>query len=146
MGGISRPLLLSLHEVVDPHTGLVPTWRTIATALTGGLEFLVKTAKRDAATVRTDSLELAETLIEARYQTAPEAEPHLYDLAKHRSAETGETFEQAYVKVVMENPALYAQYQQERADAARGTQFAQSLAFPGTRQHGVTQRKKANKA
>jgi hypothetical protein len=43
-------------------------------------------------------------------------------------------------------PELWIKYKQERADAARGTQFGPSLAVHGTRQHAEAQKKKASKS
>jgi hypothetical protein len=62
-------------------------------------------------------------------------------MAIERASQTGETEELAYYKILTSNQKLYARYNQERADAARGTQFEASLAVHGTRQ----QRRQAQK-
>ncbi|MCX6625079.1 MAG: helix-turn-helix transcriptional regulator [Acidobacteria bacterium] len=46
-----------------------------------------------------------------------------------------ETIEAGKATIWITNPDLYSKWQQERADAARGTQFESTLALEGTRQH-----------
>jgi hypothetical protein len=106
------------------------------------LENLTATARNRS--VKTDLQELEETLVELRYEATSTAEHIIEKLARERSEQTSENFHESYAKVLMDNPSLYAKYQQERVDAARGTKLESSLAFPGTHQHA--ERKKTGKA
>jgi hypothetical protein len=67
-----------------------------------------------------DTEKIGKILLEARYRLANEAERELKNLTQARQAKTGETYYQAYAEVLLENPALYQRYLQERAVTARG--------------------------
>jgi hypothetical protein len=60
-------------------------------------------------------------------------------LAQQRANTTGETFQQSYAEVLLENPELYQEYLQKRADAAKGTRLEPTLAVHGTKQHAQRQ-------
>lgn len=120
---------------------LVPDWATLANGFVAALEHLATAAQRDRS-VKTDARELEESLLELRYELNETAERELDRRARERSAQTSESFGKAYAGVLADDPKLYERYQQERADAARGTLFESTLAVSGTRQ----QREKRSKA
>jgi transcriptional regulator with XRE-family HTH domain len=80
-------------------------------------------------------------LIQLRMRGAESAETVLEDMAKERAARTGETKEKAYLEILMQSPDLYRRYNQERADAAKGTSLAVPLSVHGTRQQANRERK-----
>jgi transcriptional regulator with XRE-family HTH domain len=130
----TRVLLLLLRN-----REMVPTWEQLARDLIDALEKLIASA-RIKKNLRTDFQELEETLIAARLLVRPpSAEDKITNMAQARSAETGESFEKSYSEVLLQNPELYQQYLQERADAARGTRLEGSLAVAGTRQRAERQ-------
>jgi transcriptional regulator with XRE-family HTH domain len=88
---------------------------------------------------------LERLLVELRLQSASSAGTLLEDMAAERAEQSGETKELAYLEILKNNPELYARYNQERADAARGTRLESSLAVHGTRQHAERQQKKAKR-
>jgi transcriptional regulator with XRE-family HTH domain len=102
----------------------------LITATGSALERLV-TAETDPA--KRKGIETL--LVRFRMCTEVTAEKELDKLARQRSAETGRSFESAYVEVLLERPDLYERLNQERADAARGTHLEQSVAVYGTEQH-----------
>jgi transcriptional regulator with XRE-family HTH domain len=146
----SSALTEELHDVVEPMTTEEKVWsdaviavlrnrdltdwprvgRSIVRALESALETLMERLDDNAAE------DLATVLVEARYSLVSLAEPQLDQLAQARQAKTGETYHKAYSEVLMENPELYDQYHQERADAARGTPFEKSVALPPGKKRG----------
>lgn len=82
-------------------------------------------------------------LVQLRMRSAASAAALLDEMAEERSQQTDETPAAAYLEILKNNPELYARYNQERADAARGTSHEPSLATYGTRQHAA--RKTKNK-
>jgi transcriptional regulator with XRE-family HTH domain len=115
---------------------LVPNWGDIFKGMLTGLERLVV----DAASGRTKSSDVApieQAFILLRGLASPSAERKLARLATERSAQTGETYHEAYTAVLLENPNLYEQYLQERAAAAKGTSFEASMAVGKPKTKGV---------
>jgi transcriptional regulator with XRE-family HTH domain len=97
-----------------PHSG----WSRIAPRIVRSLEHLVKD--------RPDDQELAQILLEARYRLIDRAERRLQQLARERQHKTG-NFHQAYAEVLKENPELYVEYLEARAQAAKGTMFEKTI-------------------
>jgi hypothetical protein len=122
----------------------VPEWDGIAESMITALDGLVVSACAHDS-IRTDPHELEKTLFDARLKFRPGPEERLEHLARERSARTGESFEKSYTEVLLENPELYTEYLQHRADAGRGTHFEPELAVHGTRQHAEAQKKKASR-
>jgi hypothetical protein len=77
-----------------------------------------------------------------RLQIQGTAEKRLDALAVDRARLTGESLPVARSSVLREHPELYDLYNQERADAARGTSLAEARAVFGTRQHTANQKTK----
>ena len=77
-----------------------------------------------------------------RLQIEGTSQQRINGLAEERVRLTGEPFLRALSAVLREHPELYDLYQQERADAARGTSLAEARAVPGTRQHKASQKTK----
>lgn len=88
---------------------------------------------------------LESLLVQLRMRSAKSADSLLNELATERAEQTGESFEKSYSQVLLAHPELYARYNQERADAARGTQFESSLAVHGTRQQAGNAKKGGKK-
>jgi len=97
-------------------------WPRAARGMIRALETLVE-QKHEG-----DTDEFAAILLEARYSLANKAERELERLTKTRQADTGETYYEAYSQVLLQNPALYAQYLEQRAAAARGTSLEATMA------------------
>jgi transcriptional regulator with XRE-family HTH domain len=104
-----------LALIRNKHLG---SWSRLAPRILRSLEKLVRARPHDQ--------QLAEILIEARYSLTDEAERRLEQLARDRQQKTGE-FYQAYTEVLTENPELYAQYQEARAQAAKGTMLEKTM-------------------
>jgi transcriptional regulator with XRE-family HTH domain len=100
-------------------------WAEIGSSLVRALEKLVGRRKESAG--------LEAVLLEARYRLADSAERELESLAKARQETTGESYDKAYAKVLLENPHLYERYLRERGEAARGTSFEKFMASPHMR-------------
>jgi transcriptional regulator with XRE-family HTH domain len=127
-------------------------WPGIAAALVGELETLIAHAKsgmqiesplksQEAAVANLESY-----LTEARHALEGSAEKTVARLAKeYLKSNPDKTMEQAQAAIWTQHPDLYAQYRQERADAARGTRFEESLAVHGTRQHAARQKARKGK-
>jgi transcriptional regulator with XRE-family HTH domain len=150
------------HEAGQVWTGLVrelvrnqkhcARWPDIAAALVGELETLIAHAKsgmqiesplksQEAAVANLESY-----LTEARHALEGSAEKTVARLAKeYLKSNPDKTMEQAQAAIWTQHPDLYTQYRQERADAARGTQFEESLAVHGTRQHAARQKARKGK-
>src|ERR1700693_3304466 len=97
-------------------------WPRAARGMIRALETLVE-QKHEG-----DTDEFAAILLEARYSLANKAERELGRLTKTRQDDTGETYYEAYSQVLLQNPALYAQYLEQRAAAARGTSLEATMA------------------
>jgi len=94
-------------------------WSQVSRSIVDALERLVE---------RKDDVEdLAAVLLEARYMLINKAERQLDNLTKARQGKTGDYYK-AHSEVLLQNPELYEQYLQERAEAARGTPFEKSMA------------------
>jgi len=135
----SSALSEELHGVVEPMTPEekawsdaviaalrnknLTDWPRVGRSIVGALERLLERTDADKAEG------VAGVLVEARYRLGALAERQLDHLAQDRQTKTGETYEKAYSEVLMQNPELYTQYLEERAEAARGTPFEKSMAF-----------------
>jgi DNA-binding XRE family transcriptional regulator len=127
-------------------------WSELAKALARELEKLIAKAKsgmqiesplksQDAAIANLESW-----LTEARHAVEGSAEKTVERLAQEWLKENrGKTIEQARAAIWIQRPELYSQYQQERADASRGTRFEESLAVYGTKQHAERQKARKGK-
>lgn len=145
-----QPVWSGVVREIVRNQRLCAGWPNIAMALADELEKLIAQAKSgmqiesplkspDAAIANLESW-----LTEARYALEGSAEKTVDRFAVEWLKENaGKTPEQAKAAVWKQHPELYAQYLQERADAARGTRFEASLAVYGTKQH--TAREKARK-
>jgi len=117
-------------------------WNKLAAAISGELERTVSKAQAGADFVG-DLGQLESDLIKTRLSAKEETAEKLLDSsAKERQLKTGETYAAAYLAILNERPELYADYQQERADAARGTRYEKSLSVSGTRQREAAERRK----
>jgi hypothetical protein len=94
------------------------SWSRLAPRILRSLEKLVRARPHDQ--------QLAEILVEARYSRTDEAERRLEQLARERQQKTGEYY-QAYAEVFTENRELFDQYQEARAQAAKGTMFEKTM-------------------
>ena len=97
----------------------VPKWPRLAQELVDSLEVLVKAA-RSSDGVKTDLKELEDAYLEASNRITPFVQQELEKLARERSKKTKQSFEQAYVQVLLEHPELYKQYQEEKESVASG--------------------------
>jgi transcriptional regulator with XRE-family HTH domain len=132
--------LKAVREIMRNHKHC-PGWETISEEILQEFSGLVNKAKSGAeveipnpAALPKDKIRyLEEMLIQLRLARHGKALPSLEEMARARQAETGETYEKAFTVVFHSNPQLYAQYNQEKADAGRGTSFEESLSVYGTR-------------
>jgi|SRR5579884_574462 len=118
-------------------------WPKLASMLVAQFEELLRLKRNKPETVD-ESIEELETRLHG-LRMAVEAKA--LDLIQSKAddimtASPELSREQALRQAWETNPELYKQYLQERADAARGTQFESSLAVYGTRQHAEAQKKK----
>jgi transcriptional regulator with XRE-family HTH domain len=134
----SSALSEEFHEAVEPMTTEEKAWSDAVLALlrnrdltdwpkvgrfiVGALERLIKTKGDEEVE------DLSAVLLEARYRLINTAERQLDELAQARQSQTGGSYHKAYSQVLMENPELYEQFGQQRAEAARGTLFEKSMA------------------
>lgn len=142
MGWATQPHVgfwAGITEHLERNQRLVPGW---SSGLVRSLENLIAKGKAGEevlgpALTREENLAYLEQLLaEARYKTEETAESTIEALARQKAAMAPDlTIEQASARVLEENPGLYDRYNQERADAARGTQFEPGLSTHGTRQH-----------
>jgi transcriptional regulator with XRE-family HTH domain len=142
----SSALSQEFHEALEPMTPEEKVWSDAVLALlrnrdltdwpevgrliVGALERLAK-RKGDE-----EGEDLYAVLLEARYTLINTAERQFVTLAKARQAENGGSYEKAYSEVVMQNPELYEQHGQQRAEAARGTPFEKSMASSPKKKRG----------
>lgn len=116
----------------------LPEWKQLSDQIVTTLESLAK--NHDGA----DGAKIEEALVELRYYAAPNAEKKIEEAARSRSKKTGEAFEQAYARILLERPDLYEEYLEDRAAAANGTRFEGSMARgPGGAAYTM-RREKAN--
>lgn len=101
-------------------------WGRVSIEVIAALESLVA-GVRKTPSAKAGLAKMEEVLVELRYHAAPNAEQKIHELARARSGETGEAFEQAYAHVVYERPDLYEEYLEDRAAAAKGTRFEASM-------------------
>jgi len=145
-----QPVWTGLVRELVRNQKLCAGWPEIAAVLVGELEKLIAKAKsgmqiasplnsQEAAVANLESY-----LTEARYALEGSVEQKVERLAKEwLKSNPDKTMEQAAIWT--QHPELYAQYRQERANAARGTQFEDSLAVHGTRQHAARQKARKGK-
>jgi transcriptional regulator with XRE-family HTH domain len=140
----SSALSEEFHDTVEPMTAEEKAWSNAVIALLRNRDltdwpevgrFIVGALER-LVSRKGDEEDLSAILLEARYTLINTAERELDRLAKARQAETGNSYHKAYSEVLMENPELYVQYGQQRAEAARGTTFEKSLAPPPRKKSG----------
>jgi transcriptional regulator with XRE-family HTH domain len=122
----TRAMLLLLR-----HRSVFSGWTKVSGEVVAALESLVEEARK-APTLKAAAalVKMEEALVELRYHAAPNAEQRIHELARVRSGETGEVFEQAYAHVVYERPDLYEEYLEDRAAAAKGTSLEASMHRP----------------
>ncbi len=142
-----QPVWTGLVRELVRNQKLCAGWPGVAAALVRELEKLIAQAKsgmqiasplnsQEAAVANLESY-----LTEARRALEGSVEQKVRRLAKEwLKSHPDKTVEQAEAAIWTQHPQLYAQYRQERADAARGTQFEDSLALHGTRQHAARQK------
>jgi len=147
-----QPVWTGLVRELVRNQKLCAGWPDIAAALVGELEKLIAKAKsgmqiasplnsQEAAVANLESY-----LTEARHALEGSVEQKVERLAKEwLKSNPDKTMEQAEAAIWTQHPEFYAQYRQERADAARGTQFEDSLAVHGTRQHAARQKARKGK-
>jgi transcriptional regulator with XRE-family HTH domain len=135
-----QPIWIGLVREIVRNEKLCDGWPSIAKAIIDEFERLIERAKsgmRIESPLKTQDAALANLeswLTEARYALEGTAEKIVERLAKEwLIVNPGKTIDQARAAVWGKHPELYTQYCQERANAARGTQFEKSLAVYGTR-------------
>ena len=85
---------------------LVPEIEPLGEGLLDALEQLLRAAKK--ANLPTIEIEdLSEAVSLARHELTPTGEVLLKKLARERSQKTGETFDAAYIQVLLDHPELY---------------------------------------
>lgn len=131
---------------------ITPGWPRVAKTIRLELESLVKAGNKGLAIqgpTTDQAMNLAHLegiLLELRMKMDGSAEQILEALTRERMSENpNESRQQAYAFVIAARPELYEQYNQEKADAARGTSAEASLAVFGTKQH-AQKAKKAKKS
>ena len=98
----------------------------LSTELVAALAALAEAARKPSAKMNLSKIE--EVLVELRYRIAPNAEQKIEELARARVRETGEAIERARINVIHERPDLYEDFLDDRAAAAKGTNFESSMA------------------
>jgi transcriptional regulator with XRE-family HTH domain len=133
------PETAALHAALDSlwfNRENTARWPMLASRINREFESLLELKRKQPESVPESLDELESQLAQLRLMLFGTAVDKVNEAAAKISAEhPGLTWEKAYMRALEENPELYNQYHQERADAARGTSAESTLAVPGTRQH-----------
>jgi hypothetical protein len=134
-----RPETAPLHAALDSlwfNRERLPGWPALAHAVHTELESLIELQRREPDTFVESAGDLEEELIQLRSLLFGTALDQINEAAARIAADNPDlTWERAFQLALKENPELYTQYLQERADAGAGTSAESTLAVPGTRQH-----------
>lgn len=98
--------------------------RSLEDALIANLKVLVQRSKDR------ERRDLEALLVQIRLHVEGSALRLLDALSEERSRHTGETRERAYFEILQQYPDLYAKYNQERAEGAKGTHAEGTMSSP----------------
>lgn len=133
----AEPVWLGVVRELVRNEHLCEGWPRVAELMIAELESLIGKARsgtRIEGPLKDPGASVANLerwLVEARYARSQSAEKELEQLAQEWFEQGAfKTKEQAYSAVLVRYPDLYGKYKAERAAAAVGTQYEQSLAAP----------------